>query len=220
MHYPCSISEIQRTSSSCGFFTDDGAIRVFDIFERQYKSLIENSISKNSWKVYESAVASFENFRLYCNLSNIWPVPLTDIVNFIAYLEKMNYEVSTAKSYISGLSFKMKVITIQNTTKSFVITKMLSGMERMHKRVNARKPITFEILEKIINVLLHVCNSYYEATLFAACFSVVFWGFLRVGEFALSQNSETHVKNLRYFVRFWRRNSYFEYPLFKNRSVG
>jgi hypothetical protein len=59
-------------------------------------------ISKNSWKVYESAVASFENFRLYCNLSNIWPVPLTDIVNFIAYLEKMNYEVSTAKSYISG----------------------------------------------------------------------------------------------------------------------
>jgi hypothetical protein len=103
--------------------------------------------------VYESAVASFENLRLYCNLPNIWPVPLTNIVNFIAYLEKMNYEVSTAKSYISGLSFKMKVMTIQNTTKSFVITKMLSGMERMHKRINARKPITFEILEKIINVL-------------------------------------------------------------------
>ena len=102
----------------------------------------------------------------------------------------MNYEVSTTKSYISGLSLKIKVMTIQNTTKSFVITKMLSWMERMHKRVNARKPITFEILEKIINVLLHVCNSYYEATLFAACFSVAFFGFLRVGEFALSQNSE------------------------------
>ena len=58
------------------------------VFERQYKSLIENSISKNSWKVYESAVASFENFRLYYNLLNIWPVPLSDIVNFIAYLEK------------------------------------------------------------------------------------------------------------------------------------
>jgi hypothetical protein len=66
-------------------------------------------------------------------------------------------------------------------------------MERKHKRVNARKPITFEILEKIINVLLHVCNSYYEATLFAACFSVAFFGFLRVGEFALSQNSERHM---------------------------
>ena len=54
--------------------------------------------------------------------------------------------------------------------------------KRKHKRVNARKPVTFEILEKIINVLLHVCNSYYEATLFAACFSVAIFGFLRVGE--------------------------------------
>jgi hypothetical protein len=65
----------------------------------------------------------------------------------------------------------MKVIAIQDTAKSFVITKMLSGMER--------KPITFEIFEKIINVLLHVCNSYYEATLFASCFSVAFFVFLR-----------------------------------------
>ena len=143
--------------------------------------------------MYESAVSSFENFRLYYNLSNIWPVPLSDIVNFIAYLEKMNYKASTAKSYISVLSFKMKVMAIQDTTKSFVITKIVCGMERKHKRVNARKPITFEILEKITNVVLHVCNSYYEATLFAACFSVAFFGFLRVGEFALSQNSERHM---------------------------
>jgi hypothetical protein len=87
----------------------------------------------------------------------------------------MNYEASTAKSYISGLSFKMKVMAIQDTTKSFVITKMVCGMERMHKRVNARKSITFEIVEKIINVLLHVFNSYYEATLFGTCFSVAFF---------------------------------------------
>jgi hypothetical protein len=46
--------------------------------------LVVNSISKNSWKVYESAVASFETFRLYYNLSNIWPVPLSDIVNFVS----------------------------------------------------------------------------------------------------------------------------------------
>ena len=43
----------------------------------------------------------------------------------------------------------MKVMAIQDTTKSFVITSMLSGMERMHKGVNARKPITFEILKRL-----------------------------------------------------------------------
>jgi len=88
---------------------------------------------------------------------------------------------------------KVSVMAIQDTTKSFAITKMLCGRERKHKRVNARKPITFEILEKIINVLLHISNSYYEATLFAACFSVAFFVFLRVGEFALYQNSERHM---------------------------
>jgi hypothetical protein len=76
-------------------------------------------------------------------------------------LKYLNYAISLAirhqqQSHISGLSFKMKVMAIQDTTKSFIITKMLSGMERKHKRVNAGKPITYEILEKIINVLLHV----------------------------------------------------------------
>jgi hypothetical protein len=64
----------------------------------------------------------------------------------------------------------MKVMAIQDTTKSFVITTMLSGMERMHKGVNARKPITFEILEKIIDVFLHVYNYYFEAALLLLAF--------------------------------------------------
>jgi hypothetical protein len=34
----------------------------------------------------------------------------------------MNYEASTAKSYISGLSFKMKVMAIQDTTKNKNVT--------------------------------------------------------------------------------------------------
>jgi hypothetical protein len=50
-----------------------------------------------------------------------------------------------SKTRMEPSSFKMKVMAIQDTTKSFVITKMLCGMERKHKRVNARKPITFEI---------------------------------------------------------------------------
>jgi hypothetical protein len=54
----------------------------------------------------------------------------------------------------------MKVMAIQDTTKSFVITKMLCGMERKHKRVNARKPITFEISNSNeISSILNMCLS-------------------------------------------------------------
>jgi hypothetical protein len=49
----------------------------------------------------------------------------------------------------------MKVITIQNTTKSFVITKMLSGMERMHKN-----SYTFhEFFEMEFSIKLLYCRS-------------------------------------------------------------
>ena len=93
--------------------------------------------------------------------------------------------------------------------------------KRKHKRVNARKPITFEILEKIINVLLHVCNSYYEATRFAACFSVANLGFSRVGEFALSQNSERHMLRIEDIsLDFGGETVILNTPLFKNRPVG
>jgi hypothetical protein len=68
--------------------------------------------------------------------------------------------------------------------------------------------------------LLHVCNSYYEATLFCCLlFSSIFCFFEGRWICTIPKFRETHVKNRRYFVRFWRWNSYFEYPLFKNRSV-
>ena len=131
------------------------------------------------------------------NLPKFWPVPLSDLINFVAFLEKSGYKASTAKSYISGLSFKMKMLGMSDTTKSFIISKMLHGMEKLHKRVDARKPITFEILEKIITALPNVCSSNYESTLFASTFSIAFFGFLRVGEFALSTNSERHMLQIQ-----------------------
>ena len=100
--------------------------------------------------MYESAVASFENFRLYYNLSNIWPVPLSDIVNFIAYLEKNELRSINNKVIYIWFEFQNESdgYPRYNVTKSFVITKMLSGMERMHKRVNARKPITLKFWKR------------------------------------------------------------------------
>ena len=130
-------------------------------------------------------------------MPKILPIPLSDIINFIAFLEKSGYKAATAKSYISGLSFKMKLMGLFDTTKSFIIAKMLQGMEKLHKRVDARKPITFEILERIIAALPNVCSSDYESILFASCFTIAFFGFLRVGEFAFSKNSERHMLKIQ-----------------------
>ena len=70
---------------------------------------------------------------------------------------------------------------------------MLSGMQRLHKRVDARKPITQDILIRIILALDKTCSSFYETVLFSSCFSLAFFAFLRIGEFAETQFAERHI---------------------------
>jgi hypothetical protein len=56
------------------------------------------------------------------------------------------YSPSTVKSYISGLSYRMKISGLLDTTNSFIIKKMLLGMQRLHKMVDSRRPITIDLL--------------------------------------------------------------------------
>lgn len=147
----------------------------------------------NTSNVYENAVKKFESFRNENSLEHKWPIPLPDLINFIAFMSKMAYAPSTAKSYISGLSFKMKISGLSDTTDNFLISKMLMGMQRLYKRADSRKPITIDLLIRIFYALCYTCSSVYETILFSSCFSLVFFVFLRVSEFAESRMSKRHM---------------------------
>ena len=98
---------------------------------------------------------------------------------------------STIRSYISGISFKCKVLNIFDPTQNFVVKKMLTGLSRLDKRHDLRMPVTLSILSKIIPSLPRVCSSNYESILFSAVFTIAFFGFFRVGE--LVQNTRSDV---------------------------
>ena len=150
--------------------------------KEEFSSLIDNSLSKNTWHVYENALKSFEEFRgQYC-LDQMWPPPLMHIINYIVFLSNKGYSAPTAKSYISGISFKLKMHDSVDHTKSFVAQKLLTGMSKKYKSADLRHPITLSILRKIITVLPKVCNSQFEQVLFSSIFSLAFFGFLRIGE--------------------------------------
>jgi len=87
----------------------------------------------------------------------------------------------------------MKTSGLLDTTSSFIITKMLLGMQRLHKKVDSRRPNTIDLLMHIFDALQYTCSSVHEAALFSSCFSPVFFAFLRVGEFADSHLSERHM---------------------------
>ena len=92
------------------------------------KKLLQNSVAANTANVYENAISVFENFRFEYGLARTWPPSLSDFINFLAFLAKSNYSPSTARSYISGISFYLKVIGLHDATNPFIVKKMFSGM--------------------------------------------------------------------------------------------
>lgn len=67
-----------------------------------------------------------------------------------------------------------------------------------------RKPITLDILRKIIVALPSVCTSHYEASLFSAIFTTAFFGYFRIGELVQNTSKEVghaiQTSNVRYIA--------------------
>ena len=68
-------------------------------------------------------------------------------------------------------------------TSSFLVGKLKEGCRRLKPSYDSRCPITFPVLQRLVDILSPICTSFYEATLFRAAFVLAFFGFLRVGEF-------------------------------------
>lgn len=147
----------------------------------------------NTKASYESALKLFSEFRLINDHADIWPPPLGVVIDFIAFMSLKGMSPSTARCYISGIAFACKVKDLSDPTGNFIISKMLNGFKKMHRRVDTRLPITHELLERILRTLPTVCYTSYEAELFSAVFSLAFFGFFRVGELVISSlNNEGH----------------------------
>lgn len=153
-------------------------------------SLLEASMSSNTWNTYSNGVESFKRFRTLYSLSPLWPPPVKHFTNFVAYMSYSSYSPATIRAYVSGLSFVLKSRGFEDTTQSFIIQKMIKGANKLYGRVDVTCPITMDILLKLPNSLQFVSNSMYESTMFTAAFSLSFFGLLRVGEVTVSRLSD------------------------------
>ena len=115
--------------------------------------LLEASNSDNTWLTYRNGLSSFQKFRQNHGLNNVWPCPITHIVNYVAFMFKQGYSPSTVKAYLSGISYYIKSNGLEDVTQSFIIQKMMRGMFHLDKRHDCRKPITLKILIKLTEAL-------------------------------------------------------------------
>ena len=155
-------------------------------FVVEAESLLAASLANNTWKAYETGMQTFEQFRMLHDLSLVWPPPVHHLSNFISYLSSTSYSPSTIRLYISGVSFSSRCRGLQDTTKNFLIQKMMTGAKNLYQKIDTRHPVTLDMLSKLPFALQNVCSSRYESMLFTAAFSLAFFGLLRVGEITVS----------------------------------
>ena len=137
--------------------------------------------------MYRKAVNYFIEFRVKWDLSNVWPVGNMDIVALISHMNIEGFAPSTISTYISALSFVHKVNAWADPTSSFIVTKVKEGCRRGSCQGDSRRPITFPILVRLVDILPAICKSSYEEALFKAAILLAFFGFLRVSEFACTK---------------------------------
>ena len=143
---------------------------------------------------YTRAVDFFMEFLKSHFQHSRLPASVQHVTAFIAFLSLTGKAPSTIATYISAIAYIHKVNLFHDPTDNFLVRKLIEGAKR--SRVTSkdnRRPITFELLVKLINAVSHVTRDAYEAALFKAAFSLAFFAFLRVGEFtAKTRHSSTN----------------------------
>ena len=119
-----------------------------------------------------------------------FPVSVSTVNLFVAYLSKQNLAPSTISTYLAGIAFFHKLHGYEDPTNSFITTKMLEGIRRFRPQADSRLPITADILKSLPTALSKICRDTYETLLFTSAYLVAFYGMLRVGELALTSGDQ------------------------------
>ena len=136
------------------------------------------------------------NLYLNLNLNQLWPPPITRLINLIHHMPTDNYSCATISSYISYINLSNKMHEHVVYTQSFVIQKLSAVVSKTNKWNVIRKLIAMSLLKQIIEALPNICSSYFESTLFASIFHYHYLAVLRI-----EKNSS--IWNIRSYFRSW-----------------
>ncbi|XP_040283796.1 uncharacterized protein LOC120997666 isoform X1 [Bufo bufo] len=144
---------------------------------------IQKSLAPRTWESYSLAWKRWYQFCLVRNVS-CFLFDLDVFFQFLCSLLDKGVGYSVLHLTVSGVSFFFKLAGCQPFSNQFVVKQFLKGVKRSFRRIDSRRPITFELLGSLVSVLEKCTFSKFEAILFKVAFVVTFFGALRVGELA------------------------------------
>lgn len=90
--------------------------------------------------------------------------------------------VSSLNRQLAGLAFLFKLSGFCDVTKHFLVKQAVKGYRKSRRVPDARRPVSFVMLGRLLEQLQLVCSSPFIAVLFKMAFVLVFFGALRIGE--------------------------------------
>ncbi len=192
------LAEIQEVGSRGGQIPNPSTsiFRINIYTSHPLKPLLDKSldtilqaVSPRTLQTYVTAWKCFKSFHLSQNI----PFPefsLLSITSFISFLNSIkSLQVSSIKSYISGIQFFHKLLygapspEINNSQTALLIR----GIQRSRPtRPDSRLPITLDILTKCIHALRTCYQPPSTASTLHTMFILAFFGFLRCTELTAS----------------------------------
>jgi site-specific recombinase XerD len=133
---------------------------------------------------------------------------------FIAHLHTSNLKYSTIRTYLSAISFVHKLHNVFDSCTSLIVSKALQGLRNSESVLpkTQLKPITRDVLHKLVDVIPFTSSCNYTKRLLKALFLTTFYACLRAGEVVRS-NDPSHTLQLSQLTPMFERFSLIGYSI-------
>ena len=140
-------------------------------------------MSSATTKIYSNVLSDFSEFvHSVLDCTSVLPATEVSVALYISFLLEKGRATSTVMSAISALAIFHKVMSLPDPTVSFLVKRVLMGVQKTVSTSDIRCPISYPMLGKLIDSAPSVTDSMYEAALLRAMYVLMFHGLLRIGE--------------------------------------
>lgn len=111
---------------------------------------------------------------------------------FVSSLIQAKLSPASVNKILAGTSFFLKFAGLPALSSFFPVKQVLRGFRRSSPAIDNRRPLSYELLAKLMLALESVCFSSFETILFRTAFVLAFFGAFRIGELTAPNKASSY----------------------------
>ncbi|XP_066457764.1 uncharacterized protein [Eleutherodactylus coqui] len=176
------VGAVPDTGAGCGEGGEEVPVSNLERGKRAVGGLIERSLARRTRAAYCAVWSEWEEWLRQHGGERSEEDRVGLLLSWLGESADLGRSVAKVNQFIAGVAFGFKIRGVEDATKNFLVKQALKGLRRGKGRQDTRRPVSFDVLEKLGEAVDVVCGKEFERRLFRAAFSFAFFGALRVSE--------------------------------------